>query len=168
MRVKLKIKAVCILAIDPGKNGGIAHGISAQTLGTVPMPSTVHDLADVMAGLGADVIYLEKVHTTPQMGVVSAGSFMKGVGQIEGICATLKIPLFEVTPQKWMKYFELGKAKKRVSVSRKGKKSTVKDTTEWKKRLKARAQQIFPNVSITLGTADAVLIWEYARNTHKV
>lgn len=61
----------------------------------------------------------------------------------------------EVTPQKWQKALQLGT---------KGNKSN----TEWKNKLKARAQQLFPNVPMTLAVADALLILEYSKITERV
>jgi hypothetical protein len=47
-------------------------------------------------------------------------------------------------------------------------KSSEHTKTEWKNRLKAKAQQLFPQQSkhITLKTADALLIAEYARKNN--
>jgi hypothetical protein len=66
-----------------------------------------------------------------------------------------KIPTNEVLPQKWQKFLSLGS---------RGKKSK----TEWKNKLKARAQQLFPSVGkITLATSDALLITKYGIENEK-
>ena len=66
-----------------------------------------------------------------------------------------KTPTTEVTPQKWQKALQLGT---------KGHKST----SQWKNKLKAKAQQLYPKVpKITLAISDALLILEYARITEK-
>lgn len=57
------------------------------------------------------------------------------------------------TPQKWQK--SLG-----IEKRRKG-----EDKRKWKGRLKAAAQKKFPRLSITLETADALLMAEYCRRT---
>ena len=60
-----------------------------------------------------------------------------------------------VTPQKWEKFYQLGT-------------STNHSKTEWKNKLKFKAQQLFPLAkNITLSTADAILIAYYARQNHK-
>ena len=55
-----------------------------------------------------------------------------------------------VKPQKWQKYFSntLGK-------------SSDYEKREWKNRLKALAQRLFPQEKVTLDTADAILISYY-------
>lgn len=47
--------------------------------------------------------YLEEVHASPQMGVVSAFKFGEGKGILEGINAALGIPLTQVKPARWKK-----------------------------------------------------------------
>jgi hypothetical protein len=61
------------------------------------------------------------------------------------------ISFLEVTPQQWQKTLGVSTKKKNET---KGK---------FKNRLKALAQQIFPSVKVTLATADALLLAEYAR-----
>lgn len=155
-------KKFVLVAIDPGKSGGIVWNLGDK-LKAIPMPGTIQELAAHIDTIKPDEVWIEKVHTSPQMGVVSAGSFMKGVGQIEGVCAAYFLPIREVTPQKWMKFFELGKAKQRMT--KKGK--TVKDIGEWKRRLLILASKLFPRLTPTLQTADAILIWEYARQNRR-
>ena len=57
-----------------------------------------------------------------------------------------------VTPQKWIKYHGLGVRGQLTN-------------TQWKNKLKARAQDLFPQIKVTLALADALLIMDYARNT---
>ena len=59
------------------------------------------------------------------------------------------IKLHSVRPQVWMKSLGLGT---------KGNMSN----TEWKNKLKAAAQRLYPAEDVTLGTADALLILEFA------
>lgn len=64
----------------------------------------------------------------------------------------LHIPTEDVTPNKWEKTYQLGSSGKYTK-------------TEWKNRLKAKAQQMFPHLGkkVTLATCDALLICEYGR-----
>lgn len=39
----------------------------------------------------------------------------------------------------------------------------AKYKTAWKNKLKAEAQRLFPSIKVTLKTADALLIYEYAK-----
>ena len=64
----------------------------------------------------------------------------------------LGMPTEKVTPQKWQKVYQLGSSKSYTKI-------------QWKNKLKAKAQQLFPSLGkkITLSTSDALLIAEYAR-----
>jgi len=90
--------------------------------------------------------YIEKVHSSPQMGVTSSFSFGKSFGFIIGCLTALQIPFEFVTPQKWQKSLGcLSKGDKNIT--------------------KQKAQQLFPNspVTITHNIADALLIAEFGR-----
>lgn len=135
-----------IIGIDPGKSGGIA-ALMEITFTAEKMPETVGDLVDHLRALavaGCKVAYVEKVATSPQMGVVSAGTFMRGLGNIEAACYSVGIRLEWITPQKWQKALGcLTRGDKNVS--------------------KRKAQELFPTVTITHALADALLIAEYGR-----
>jgi Holliday junction resolvasome RuvABC endonuclease subunit len=92
---------------------------------------------------------LEKVHGMPGMGVQSITAFMKNVGHIEMALISLNIPCREVTPQTWMKYYNLKKEKD-------------ESKTDWKRRLREHLQRIMPTITVTNDTADAILIAYYA------
>lgn len=135
-----------ILGIDPGKSGGIA-GIGAGQTIALKMPETVGDLVDTLRDLavrGFTTAYVERVHTSPQMGVVSAGTFMRGLGNIEAACQCLGIRLEWISPAVWQRTLGcLTKGDKNVS--------------------KRKAQELFPMLTITHAVADALLICEYGR-----
>ena len=67
----------------------------------------------------------------------------------------LGIPTEKVTPQKWIKVYQLNKKKEQSE-------------NKWKNVLKAKAQSLFPQLGkkVTLKTCDALLIAEYARRTN--
>lgn len=94
---------------------------------------------------------IEKVHSMPGQGVSSSFKFGQNYGFLKGILTALSIPYEEVTPQRWMKYYGM-------------KKNKEESKTEWKRRLRQRAEQLFPNVKITANTADAILIANYCKN----
>lgn len=135
-----------IMGIDPGKSGGIAV-LGGESPVALKMPDTVGDLVDALRSLvvsGVRMAYVERVGVTPQMGVVSAGTFMRGVGNIEAACQALGIRLEWIAPGKWQR--ELGcltRGDKNVS--------------------KRKAQELFPTLRITHAIADALLIAEYGR-----
>ena len=148
-----------IIAIDPGKEGGIVVFSldKNEFVEVIHMPETPQFLEEFLNKYkNNSICYLEKVGGIPgQGGASSMFNFGKGFGHLEMALLCRKIPTVEVTPQKWQKALQLGV---------KGKKSN----TDWKNKLKAKAQQLFPYVGkITLATSDALLILEYARITEK-
>jgi crossover junction endodeoxyribonuclease RuvC len=132
------------IAIDPGKNGGIAVSTGcASTARAYSMPGTAHDLAALLSDvslLGDAEVVLEKVHAMPKDGGSSAFTFGENFGVIQGVLAALMIPYRFVTPQQWQK--KVG--------------ALSKDKAERKRELKAFAQQRYPHIAVTLKTADAL------------
>lgn len=161
-----------IIGIDPGKNGGIAvideNGI---VINVIKMPETPQDLLSVISAYQKTpfiddcrqqvVCYLEKVGGMPGQGGNAMFTFGRSYGHIEMALLASKIPTHEVLPQRWQKHFSLSGS----SIT----KSTSAEKREHKNKLKAKAQQLFPNVEkkITLATADALLIAEYGRQQEK-
>lgn len=144
-----------ILAIDPGKKGGLVWGDgSPENTKAIKMPPTAHDLRDqlneIISELGeVPTVYMEKVGGFIS-GVRLPGSSMfnfgRNVGIIEGVVASSNMRLLLVTPLKWQGSLSLGKKGGRTN-------------TEWKNHLKGAAQNLFPTHKITLDTADAFLIY---------
>lgn len=157
-----------IIAIDPGKNGGIAiFSIDKnQLIEVVKMPETPMDVFSFISIFRKNSIcYIEKVGGIPgQGGASSMFNFGKGVGHLEMALLACRIKTISVTPQQWQKCLQLGN---------KGKKTT----NQWKTKLKEKAQQLYPTVGAKFGlrtkqdwlnVSDALLIAEYARITEKV
>ncbi len=143
-----------IIGIDPGKNGGIAwcHEIGDwTTTGVEKMPETDTDLLELLcsiSGEGECKAFLERVHSMPGQGVASTFEFGRGFGALRMALLALGIPFDMVTPQTWQKSMScLSKGDKNVT--------------------KSRAQELFPSLKVTHATADALLICEYGRRTHK-
>ena len=153
------------IGIDPGLSGGIAVidelGI-VQPDGVVKMPPTEADLLTFLGRFSAikegmqPRAVLERVSSSPQMGVVSAFTFGRGVGALKMALVAESIPYDEVPPSKWQAAMSvldkrakgrLGKRDKNIS--------------------KRRAQQLFPRVTVTHATADALLLAEYCRRTER-
>lgn len=145
-----------IMGIDPGKNGGICIlDQSGEVLTLIKMPATPGDLYNFLVEHSdCNACVLEKVGGMPGNGGSAMFNFGKGYGWLEMALIACKIKTVTVTPQKWQKYYQLGS-------------SSSCTHTEWKNKLKAKAQQLFPSLGkkITLVTCDAMLIAEYGRNT---
>lgn len=134
--------------IDPGKSGSISavwdDGVAFSS--SCKLSETLDDICYYIAQFEHTqaVAMIEKVHSSPQMGVTSAFSFGQSFGAMEGILAAFKIKREYVSPQRWQKYMScLTKGDKNIS--------------------KARAQQLFPQLKITNANADSLLIAEYGR-----
>lgn len=147
-----------IIGIDPGVHGGIAvySCDSKKVIEVVKMPDTPKELlAFLKIYQKNSVCYLEHVQGIPGNGASQMFNFGKGFGYIEMALLACKIPYTEVTPQKWQKVLQLG---------HKG----TKTTSQWKNKLKIKAQQLFPSVGkITLEVSDSLLILEYGRLVEK-
>lgn len=143
------------IGIDPGKSGGIAWiSETGRIIAAINRPATNQDLLDALQQTGRVIgspvsdgesyAMLEFVRSSPQMGVASAFTFGRGLGEIEMALAATGIPFDTVTPQRWQQ--ALG--------CRSGGDKNI---------TKARAQARWPGTKITHMTADALLLAEYCR-----
>lgn len=145
-----------ILAIDPGINGGIVYSpLAGKDPVAMRMPETVHDLVDVLKSASFEkpvraVVELVGGYIGKAQPASSAFVFGEGYGKIQGVLAALEIPFDLVRPQAWQKALSLGT-------------STGMSKTAWKGKLRAKAQQLYPGIKVTLATADALLIYHAAR-----
>ena len=154
------------VGIDPGASGGIAilhRGlVTAQSMPKLSNAgATCEELfVDIMQALKHKdkdtVVYLEQVGGYVGGGG-QPGSAMFKFGQNFGMCLTvpaaLDMQVVTFTPQQWQKPYGLG------TVASNGGK------TRWKNALKGAAQALYPEVKVTLSTADALLILNYG-HTH--
>ena len=139
-----------IIGIDAGKNGGIAWIQDGKPC-VEKMPDTLQDLWELIQDIYSDTFirnistikaYLEQVHSSPQMGVVSSFTFGNGFGHLEMALTAAGIPFERVRPQVWQKAMGcMTKGDKNVS--------------------KRKAQELFPSMKVTHATADALLIASY-------
>jgi Holliday junction resolvasome RuvABC endonuclease subunit len=148
------------IGIDPGKTGGVAwigertsHDEEDENFNHQKLDgNTDADVWDLLSNIYLDnnergYAVIERVSSSPQMGVVSAFSFGRNFGFWIGCLTAAGIPYALVTPQKWQKA---------MGCMSKGDKNL----------LKAKAQQLYPNERITLATADALLIATYCKQHH--
>ena len=140
------------IGIDPGKNGGIGI-IYNDGAYCKRCPATVSEMAEeikVCMDIAPDIqkqAIIEAVHSMPGQGVKSVFTFGEGYGKWLGILAAHKISYIQVSPQKWLKYYN----------------PLPRDKKERKNQLKHLAQQRFPGLKITLATADAILLANYLK-----
>lgn len=141
-----------LLCIDPGKSGGMALAIDGKYVDSWAMPETEGDIVTTIKDLangaeGQAVCVIESVHAMPKQGVSSTFTFGRGYGFLLGVLMSHKFRVETITPQRWQKPLGIGKSD--------GK-------TEHKNKLKAKAQQLYPNAKVTLKTADALLMLDHA------
>lgn len=145
-------------AIDIGASGAIALTDGKQIREIIKNDSTDSDMTDFLERVKQeyDIMYmiLENVHSMPKQGVSSSFKFGESKGFLRGLVVAHKIRFREVTPQTWMKSFGI---KSGDSASK----------TEHKNKLKDLAQRTYPNIKITLATADAILLAHYCYLQHK-
>lgn len=147
-----------ILGIDPGKSGGFAVMPIFPSCTNFVEPfyaepvknQTPADIVHAFERLKEYplVCFLEKVHSMPKQGVRSTFTFGENFGMYIGILTALKIPYQTVSPGTWQRSLGcLSKGDKNVT--------------------KRKAQELFPMLTITHATADALLIAEYGRRVHR-
>ena len=145
-----------VLGIDPGKSGALAwmspENRLGQTEGVVRRSKlTDADWIHAIAthAKGSDLVVIERTASSPQMGVKSAHTFGEERGMIRCACLLSGTRLIEVTPAKWQRAIGIPAIKKEPQ-------------PQHKRRLKQKAQELFPGMKITNDTADALLLGFYA------
>lgn len=158
------------LGIDPGASGGLAYWYRGVAH-TFPMLDTERDIWDWFVDLpNIDAGCSEHV-TLPRSssdvfacielvggfikGNPAPGSTMfnfgKGYGLLLMALTASGIPFECIRPQVWQKG---------LGITTRGKDESVQDH---KRKLRRKAQQLFPDSSVTLKTCDALLIMEFCK-----
>lgn len=143
------------LGIDPGQSGGLALiDENGKHYASWKMPESerfIWDVIDHNASL-ADKAVIEQVHSFPGQGVASTFKFGVGYGGLRMALIAAYVSFEEVNPRTWQKALGIKPMDKKQESHR-----------DFKKRLQAKAQQLFPTVTVTLAIADALLLAEYCR-----
>lgn len=144
-----------IVACDPGWSGAFAHDSVITGASCYKMPDSIDGIAVRLkafkaAGIGRLVV--EQVGGFAGTGQPGSAMFRFGenFGAVIGVAVALGYRVERVHPQKWIKAHSLGTRGKLTK-------------TQWKNKLKARAQELFPEVEVSLANADALLILDAAR-----
>ena len=142
------------IGIDPGKSGGVCF-LNGDDIRVCKCPATIHDMVneiEIANDIGVCSAVVEKVHSMPGQGVRSVWTFTENYAHWCAILATLKVRYVLVPPYTWMKFYG----------------SMPKDKRKRKNYLKQLAQQLYPNIKVTLATADAILLAHYLQQTDAV
>jgi len=143
-----EINDMVFFGIDPGKSGAIVARYD-DALHSITLDATEWEIAQFLSNHDHKAFaVIEKVSSSPQMGVVSAFSFGRSYGMLLGMLSAFEIPFEEVRPQVWQKH---------MGCMSGGDKNVTK----------RKAQQLWPKLKLTHKTADAYLLAEYARQTWK-
>jgi len=144
------------IAIDPGVGGGIAYIDTDGSTHALPMPGTLHDMdtqlmilctAHNTTSADTPTVFLEELPKfAGKMSGSSMATMFRNYGRIEGLLAAYGARIEYLPPKKWQQALGLGDKKTHGA--------------RWKAHLKGRAQALFPKLSVTLKTADALLILE--------
>lgn len=134
-----------IVAIDPGASGGIAWRDSDGIVHAEPMPEGMTAQVDFLRSLAAALPGAEAV--TEKVGTYMPGNsgpasctFARHCGHLEAALYALGCPATAVLPRTWMQ--TLG--------------GLPKDKAGRKRAIKEQMQRMYPNLAVTLKTADAL------------
>jgi len=144
-----------IVGIDPGAKGAACR---LDEIGT-PVEIFKFDkrtdreirkwLYEVYLTADKLVVCLEKIHGRPGDYPVAHGKLMANWGYLKGLTDAMWIQRIDAVPQTWQRTVSLG--------------GSFINTNARKKASKAKAQEIFPGIHVTLETADCVLIAVHGR-----
>jgi len=144
-----------IVCIDPGQSGGICWSVDGEPVTCEKMPGTDVEVCQLIADLSSkakDVeLFLEEPSTAGYGPLIPASAIARlaqNYGMIYGAAVAMGFIIHRVKPQAWQAAHSLGKKKDHG----KG----------WKAHLRARAQELFPTQSVTLWSADALLLFDAA------
>lgn len=147
------------IAIDPGKSGGVAY-TSAGRLCGIKMPDSPATVVNLLRQLRAtnDTLVIEQLPKFVGKAIPSSTTavLFENFGITIGAAIALGYRLERVDPHAWQKGLGIGTGRQ------------CKNKGEWKRKLKSKAEELFPGTEVTLATADAMLIWDYYRKTSEV
>lgn len=148
------------LGIDPGLNGGLAVITPSSEVIYTKMPETERDAWEWVSGFPVITFaVIEKVggyiSSKPRANNGSAMfKFGMNYGGMRMALVAAGIPFSEAAPRTWQSTLKIQP------------RSKSETSHEWKTRLKAKAQQTFPAIKVTLSVADALLLAYYCRLVH--
>ena len=156
----MRMEKIYYIGVDPGASGGIAVlDENGAVVECSNMPDTPMEILEFFRKYSPEetICVLEDVgQGMPGQSSSATAKFARHNGHLEMALLALGIKTVKCRPQKWEKTYALGSSGKH-------------EKSEWKRMLKERAQQLFPQLGkkVTLKTCDALLIAEYCRKTNK-
>lgn len=160
------------VGIDPGASGGLVALYSDGSVRFCRMQNTEEGVWNWMKTFARPhvmpvVAIIEKVSGYVGVGQPGSAMFNFGVsyGGLRMALVAAGIPFEAATPQEWQKFLGIPPRRK-GGVREYGRESMVdagESKSQWKNRLKAKAEQLFPRLVVTLDVADALLIAHYCK-----
>lgn len=157
-----------IIGIDPGRNGGISFFSQTKTVSAVKMPETRKQTFEFFSSLKQHsernnekpLVFIEKVNLFNSDKETPGKDFgiMKLLGNFESLqtcLEILEIPFVLVPSQTWQKELNLKNQK-------------GEEKKERKKRYAELARAFFPELKVTLQTADALCLLIFGKKKLKL
>jgi hypothetical protein len=140
-----------MFSIDPGASGGIAYTDEDGIVRTMPMPEGMTEQIEAIQMLRANghlKAIMENVgFHMPGNSATATAKFARHCGHLEAACYAYGISVQYVAPQKWQR--EIG--------------TFSKDKRERKAQIKEAMARLYPHLTVTLKTADALGIFTWAK-----
>ncbi len=168
MSTKLVRRNKRYVAIDPGATGCITS-VRGMQVRYYPIPEDDIDLYNIMWEFEGCPIAVEKVHSSPQMGVASAFSFGGSYHRVRMAATFVANRVELIRPQEWIRGLNIPPKKPNPSKKNRGSKG-CETQAQWKDRLVSECKRLFPRLDCWSQTktlqrtvADSILIAEYYR-----
>jgi Holliday junction resolvasome RuvABC endonuclease subunit len=103
-----------VLGVDPGVTGAYAllsPSGAAPIVDDLPVVGNQINAGEwrrILTRLAPDAAVVELVHSMPKQGLASTFRFGVACGIIRGVLLGAGVPIIDVTPNVWKKYFRLG------------------------------------------------------------
>ena len=149
----MKFHSDIYIGIDPGKSGAIAS-IDNLNMKAWKCPDNASDMCHlfhlILGWHAADSIHvlMERVWARPNNASRAAFNYGVNYGQWFGVLASYEITPELILPAHWMKFYDMKKGME------------YQDRKRW---VKAKAQELYPKIKVTLVNADAILIAHYLK-----
>lgn len=151
------------MGLDPGASGGLALvNLDGNVTRAVVMPPTERDLLEWVRSVvnvnRSVMACVEQVsgHVGKEQPGSAMFNFGCNYGMLRMALTACDVKYDLVNPRRWQKVCSISP------------RESSETRTQWKNRMKARAQQLFPGTKVTLAVADALLIAEYCRLVYGV
>lgn len=153
---KIGARELVYMGVDPGWSGGIAY-VQGKSITVYVMPQHMSEIWQIInhrPWIVTEFAVIEQVTGYVGDGGNPGSSMFKfgsSYGALQMALTATRVSYETITPQRWQAGLGISK---RAKSENKG---------DFKRRLKATAERLFPGFPFTLKTCDAVLIAEYCR-----